>query len=51
MEEKEELRIPGSFDFGDQGSGAGRETPGAGTIDPFDAVGMLTNLWRQMQVR
>jgi len=50
-EEEEELRIPGSFDFGDQGGGAGRETPGAGTVDPFDAVGMLANLWRRMQVR
>jgi len=43
--------MPGSFDFGDQGGGAGRETPGAGTVDPFDAVGMLANLWRRMQVR
>jgi len=50
-EEEEELHIPGSFDFGDQGGGAGRETPGAGTVDPFDAIGMLVNLWRQMQVR
>jgi len=50
-EEEEELRIPGSFDFGDQGGGAGRETPGEGTVDPFDAVGMLANLWRRMQVR
>jgi len=50
-EEEEELRIPGSFDFGDQGGGAGRETPGAGTVDPFDAVSMLANLWRRMQVR
>ena len=50
-EEEEKLHIPGSFDFGDQGGGAGRETPGAGTVDPFDAVGMLANLWRRMQVR
>jgi len=50
-EEEEELHIPGSFDFGDQGGGAGREMPGAGTVDPFDAIGMLANLWRQMQVR
>jgi len=50
-EEEEELRIPGSFDFGDQGGGAGREMPGAGTVDPFDAIGLLANLWRRMQVR
>jgi len=49
--EEEKLHIPGSFDFGDQGGGAGRETPGAGTVDPFDAIGMLVNLWQQMQVR
>ena len=34
-EGEEELRIPGSFDFGDQGGGAGCETPGAGTVDPI----------------
>jgi len=50
-EEEEELHIPRSFDFGDQGSGAGREMPGAGTVDPFDAIGMLANLWQRMQVR
>jgi len=50
-EEEEKLHIPGSFDFGDQGGGAGCETPGAGTVDPFDAIGMLANLWRRMQVR
>jgi len=46
MEEEEgvELRMPGSFDFGDQGGGAAGETPGAGTVDPFDAVSMLGNL-------
>jgi len=49
--EEEELHIPGSFDVGDQGGGAGRETPGVGTVDPFDAVSMLANLWRRMQVR
>ena len=50
--EEVELRMPGCFDFGfaDPG-GAARETPGAGTVDPFDAVGMLGNLWRRMQVR
>jgi len=49
-DEEEELRVPRSFDFGDQGGGAVRKTPGAG-IDPFDAVGVLANLWRRMQVR
>jgi len=33
------------------GGGAGCETLGAGTVDPFDAVSMLANLWQQMQVR
>jgi len=47
-EEEEGLRMPVSFDFGDQGGGTAGETPGAGTVDPFDAVGMLG--WRRMQV-
>ena len=46
-----ELRIPGSFDFGGYGGGAARETPGAGIVDPFDAVAALGNLWRRMQLR
>jgi hypothetical protein len=52
-EEGVELRMPGSFDFGftDHGAGGARETPGAETTDPFDAVGVLGNLWRRMQVR
>jgi len=50
-DEEVELRMPGSFDFGDQGGGAARETPGASTVDSFDAVGMLWNLWWRMQVR
>jgi len=50
-EEEEKLHIPGSFDFGDQGGGAGRETLGVGTVNPFDAVGMLANLWQWMQMR
>ena len=37
-EEEVELRMPRSFDFGDHGGGAARETPGARTVDPFDAV-------------
>jgi len=41
-EENEEvdLRMPGSFDFEDHDTGASR----AGTVGPFDAVGMLGNL-------
>ena len=39
MKKEEELRMPRSFDFGDQGGGTAGETPGAGTVDPFDAVG------------
>jgi hypothetical protein len=39
-----------SFDFGDHGDVAIGETPGAGTVDLLD-VGMLGNLWRQMQLR
>jgi len=31
----------GPFDFGDHADGAAHETPGAGTIDLFDAVGVL----------
>jgi hypothetical protein len=50
-EEEVELRMPGSFDFGDYGGGVVRETPGADTVDPFDAVGVLGNLWWRMQVR
>ena len=37
-EEEVELRIPRSFDYGDHGGGAAHETPGARTVDPFDAV-------------
>ena len=46
-EEEAELRMLGSFNFafGDHDSGAARETPGAGTVDPFDAIGMLGNFW------
>jgi len=39
--------MPGSFDFEDHDTGAAR----AGTVDSFDAVGMLGNLSRRMQVR
>jgi hypothetical protein len=48
-----ELRIPGSFSFEDVGGGgaAAGGAGGAGTDDPFDAVGMLGNLWRRMQLR
>ena len=52
-EEEEELRMPGSFDFdfADHGASGARGTPGAETTDPFDAVGVLGNLWWRMQVR
>ena len=46
-DEEVELRMPGSFQFEDHDNGAAR----AGTVDRFDAVGMLGNLWRRMQVR
>lgn len=47
-----ELRMPRSFDFGDpsHGSGVAREAD-VGNVDLFDAVGMLGNLWRRMQLR
>ena len=45
-----ELRTPGPFDFGDH-SGAADDTPGVDTVEPFDAVGMLENLWREMQLK
>ena len=45
--EEVELHMPGSFEFEDHDGGAAR----AGTVDRFDAVGMLGNLWRRMQVR
>ena len=44
-EDEVELRMPGSLDFGDHGGGAAHEMPGAGTVDPVGAVGMLGNLW------
>jgi len=47
-EEKIELLTPGSFDLWDRGSGVAREA-GAGTVDSFDAVGMLGNPWRWTQ--
>jgi hypothetical protein len=46
-DEEAELRMPGSFEFEDHDTGAER----ASNVDPFDAVGMLGNLWRRMQVR
>ena len=45
--EEVELRMPVSFDFEDHDTGAVR----AVTVDSFDAVGILGNLWRRMQVR
>ena len=48
--EEVELRMPGSFDFGDHDSGV-VGAASVGTVDPFDAVRTLGNLWRRMQVR
>ncbi len=45
--EGEEVEEEVAFEFEDHDSGAAR----AGTVDPFDGVGMLGNLWRRMQVR
>jgi len=41
------LHIPASFDVKDHGGGVARGA-GAGTVDPFDTVGMLRNLWWRM---
>jgi hypothetical protein len=46
-DEEVEPPMPGSFDFEDHDTDAAR----AGIVDPFDAVGMLGNLWRRRQVR
>jgi hypothetical protein len=46
-DEEVELHMPGWFQFEDHDTGAAR----VGTVDRFDAVGMLGNLWRRMQVR
>ena len=48
-----ELRIPGSFSFENVGGGAAQDAGGAGAADlgSFDAVGMLGDLWRRMQLR
>ena len=44
--------MPQSFDlFRDHDGGDAREIPSAGTVDPFDAVGMLGDLWLRMQLR
>ena len=45
-DEEVELRMPGSFDFGNNDGGVA----GAAPVDPFDAVSMLGNLWRHMQL-
>ena len=44
--------MPQSFDFfRDHGCGEAREIPSAGTVDPFDAVGVLGDLLLRMQLR
>ena len=49
--EEVDLRMPESFEFGDQGGGAAHEIPGVGTVDLFDVVGMRGNLLRRMHLR
>jgi calcium/calmodulin-dependent protein kinase I len=49
--EEVELRIPGSFSFENVGGGAAQAAGDAGTADAIDAVGLLGNLWRRMQLR
>jgi hypothetical protein len=50
-DEEVELRIPGSFSFENVGGGAAQAAGDAGTADAIDAVGLLGNLWRRMQLR
>ena len=50
VDEEEEMRMLGSFDLGDHGNSVAREA-GARNVDLFDAVGMLGNLWRRVQLR
>jgi hypothetical protein len=50
-DEEVELQIPGSFSFENVGGGVAQGAGGAGTDDPFDAVGMLGNVWRRIQMR
>ena len=45
-DEEVELRMPGSFEFGNNDGGVASMA----TVDPFDAVSMLGNLWRHMQL-
>ena len=40
--------MPVSFDSRDHGGGDVHEIPSAGTVNPFDAFGMLGDLWRRM---
>jgi len=51
VEEEVNRRMPRPFEFGDQGSGAAHETLGAGSVDPFDPVGMRRNLWQRIHLR
>jgi hypothetical protein len=43
-DEEVELRIPGSFGFENIGGGAAQAAEGAGTVEAFEAVGVLGNL-------
>jgi hypothetical protein len=44
------LRIPGSFDFGNSGTGSNGNAGGP-IADPYDAVTVLGNLWQRMQLK
>jgi len=45
------LHMPGSFYFDRRsGAGAGGVTPPVGTVDHYDVIGMLGNLWRRLQL-
>ena len=46
-DEEDELRIPGSFDFEGHDNGV-VGVAGVGTVDPFNVVRTLGNLWRCM---
>ena len=43
-------RIPGSFDFGNYGTGSNGNA-GGNIADPYDAVTVLGNLWQRMQLK
>jgi hypothetical protein len=52
-DEELELRMPGSFDLGNNGAAAPATGAAGGpaTVEPLDVVGVLGNVWRRMQLR